>query len=76
MVRSIPFGAEGLEAAKSHTEEQKGCRVRAMLLVGDLGMYLESPGLTQVGWKSTSTQASQVLFPRSCVGQVGSSVVS
>lgn len=73
VVRSIPFGEEGLEAAKSHTEDQNGSRVRAVLLVEDLGWNLESPG-SSTGL--VEIHLSQVLFPRSCVGQVGSSVVS
>lgn len=44
VLRSIPFGAECLEAAKTHTENQNGCRVKAILLVEDLRWHLESPG--------------------------------
>lgn len=76
VVRSIPFGAEGLEAARSYTEDQNGSRVRATLLVEDLGWYLESAGTSTGLVEMHFTHASQLLFLRSCVGQLGSSVTS
>jgi len=49
--RSVPFGAEGLEAAISPTKDRNGSRVRVTSMVEDLGQYLEIQGLAQVWWK-------------------------